>query len=214
MILPGLEKCGNDPAAYERGKWENDWRKHGCMADWGNLVSHATGLGLPEALKLHSEVLKRNLPEVKGFPVEVAPPPPAVPEEGFAEEADDRSSPNYSEEQLALRFAEQHIGRLQYVAPWGKWLIWDGRMWAVDDTWRVFNLARVLCRTTARDSNELDDSDKRKIASVNTVGHVGVRLAQADRLHAATVDQWDADPWLLNTPAGVVDLKTRKTSEP
>lgn len=26
--------------------------------------------------------------------------------------------------------------------------------------------------------------------------------------HAATVDQWDADPWLLNTPDGVVDLKT------
>ena len=26
--------------------------------------------------------------------------------------------------------------------------------------------------------------------------------------HAATTDQWDADPWLLNTPGGVVDLRT------
>src|SRR5262249_53784535 len=25
---------------------------------------------------------------------------------------------------------------------------------------------------------------------------------------AATVEQWDADPWLLNTPDGVVDLRT------
>ena len=33
-------------------------------------------------------------------------------------------------------------------------------------------------------------------------------LARADRRLAATVDQWDADPWLLNTPDGVVDLKT------
>jgi putative DNA primase/helicase len=32
------------------------------------------------------------------------------------------------------------------------------------------------------------------------------RLVRVDRVHAATVDQWDADPWLLNTPAGIVDL--------
>ena len=29
------------------------------------------------------------------------------------------------------------------------------------------------------------------------------RLARADRRHAATTDEWDADPWLLNTPGGV-----------
>jgi putative DNA primase/helicase len=33
------------------------------------------------------------------------------------------------------------------------------------------------------------------------------RLARADRAHAATVEQWDADPWLLNTPGGTVDLR-------
>ena len=37
------------------------------------------------------------------------------------------------------------------------------------------------------------------------------RLARADRRHAATTDEWDADPWLLNTPGGVVDLKTGRT---
>lgn len=45
------------------------------------------------------------------------------------------------------------------------------------------------------------------VASAKTVAAV-VRLAKADRRHAATVDQWDADPWLLNTPGGVVDLRT------
>jgi putative DNA primase/helicase len=33
-------------------------------------------------------------------------------------------------------------------------------------------------------------------------------LARSDRRLAATVDQWDADPWQLNTPHGVVDLTT------
>ena len=34
------------------------------------------------------------------------------------------------------------------------------------------------------------------------------RLARSDRRLAATAEQWDADPWLLNTPKGVVDLRT------
>ena len=46
-----------------------------------------------------------------------------------------------------------------------------------------------------------------KLASSSKVGGVE-RLARADRRHAATTDEWDADPWLLNTLGGVVDLKT------
>ena len=41
-------------------------------------------------------------------------------------------------------------------------------------------------------------------------------LARADRRIAATVDQWDADPMLLNTPDGIVDLRdgTVRKSDP
>jgi putative DNA primase/helicase len=34
------------------------------------------------------------------------------------------------------------------------------------------------------------------------------RLASADRRHAAVIEQWDADPWALNTQGGIVDLRT------
>jgi putative DNA primase/helicase len=33
------------------------------------------------------------------------------------------------------------------------------------------------------------------------------RLARADRHHAGTTDIWDRDPWVLNTPGGLVDLR-------
>ena len=33
------------------------------------------------------------------------------------------------------------------------------------------------------------------------------RLAKADRRIAATVNQWDPDPWQFNTPGGVIDLR-------
>jgi putative DNA primase/helicase len=46
-----------------------------------------------------------------------------------------------------------------------------------------------------------------KLAGASTVGGVE-RLAKSDRKHAATTDEWDADLWLLNTPGGVVDLRT------
>ena len=34
------------------------------------------------------------------------------------------------------------------------------------------------------------------------------RLARTDRRHAAAIEDWDRDPWLLNTPGGTVDLRT------
>jgi putative DNA primase/helicase len=51
------------------------------------------------------------------------------------------------------------------------------------------------------------------LASAATVAAVE-RLARADRRMAATASQFDADPWLLNTPDGVVDLRTGETRDP
>ena len=34
------------------------------------------------------------------------------------------------------------------------------------------------------------------------------RIAQSDRTFAVTAEIWDADPWLLGTPVGTVDLRT------
>jgi putative DNA primase/helicase len=61
----------------------------------------------------------------------------------------------------------------------------------------------VTCRHAAATCN----NDKIAVASGKTVAAVE-RLARSDRRLAATIGQWDADPWLLNTPDGVVDLST------
>ncbi|MGD0420626.1 MAG: phage/plasmid primase, P4 family [Xanthobacteraceae bacterium] len=133
----------------------------------------------------------------------------------FAEPADDNNDggldaeetrpPAFSDEALALGFAEQHAEHLRYVAVWGRWLRWDGVRWRSDDTLYAFHLARRRCREAAH------SCDKPKIsatlASAKTVAAVE-RLARSDRRIAATTDQWDTDLWALNTPAGVVDLRT------
>ena len=128
---------------------------------------------------------------------------PFAPTPGAARDADGRPSPD-SEDELALEFTRRHGEDWRYVAPWGKWLVWTGSKWQVEPTLRVFDLAREVCRETGE---FLGERHRRRNATAQTRNAV-VSLAQADRTHAATVDQWDRDPWLLGTPAGVVDLKT------
>jgi putative DNA primase/helicase len=117
---------------------------------------------------------------------------------------DESGLPVFSEIALAARFAEQHSGDLRYVAEWGQWMSWTGTHWKHDSTLHAFDLARHLCREVAPGFK-----NAHVIASAKTVAAVE-RLAKADRRLAATSDQWDADPWLLNTPDGTVDLKTGK----
>jgi P4 family phage/plasmid primase-like protien len=110
-----------------------------------------------------------------------------------------------TEDMLAVDFTSRNAEDWRYVAAWGQWLHWDGSRWRVEDTLRAFDLARSVCREAAvRESNP---NIAARIACAATVAAVE-RLAKADRRHAATVDQWDGHPWLLNTPGGVVDLET------
>ncbi|HVI86835.1 MAG TPA: phage/plasmid primase, P4 family [Dongiaceae bacterium] len=119
--------------------------------------------------------------------------------------ADNDVPPALSDEGLALRFAAMHADQLRYVAAWGQWLLWDGKRWQIDSTLRAFDLSRHICRASASQSEKPNVAAK--VASAPTVAAVQ-RLARADRRMAATVDQWDTDPWLLNTPGGTVDLRT------
>ena len=115
-----------------------------------------------------------------------------------------------TEDALALAFTRRYHRDWRYVAGWGRWLVWDGHRWRTEDTLAATDLIRSVCRQTAVRAD--NPKVAAKLASSGTVSGVE-RLARADRRHAATTDEWDADPWLLNTPGGVVDLRTgRKRS--
>jgi putative DNA primase/helicase len=113
--------------------------------------------------------------------------------------------PALSDEALALAFAARHASDLRYVAAWGRWYRYDGTRWQPDDTLAAFDLARHICREAAAECAKPKLASA--VASAKTVAAVE-RLAKADRRIAATIAEWDADPWLLNTPGGVLDLRT------
>lgn len=114
--------------------------------------------------------------------------------------------PQFSEEALALRFSRQYAASLRYVNEWGRWMSWDGMYWREDRTLDVFDRVRAVCRKASAECGNNEKAGIR-LASGITVAAVE-RLVRADRRHAAAVEQWDCDPWLLNTPSGTVDLLT------
>lgn len=115
--------------------------------------------------------------------------------------------PRLSEDDLALRFARRHGDELRYVAQLGKWMRWDAKRWVADTTLHVFDLARTVCREASAECGESQNATALRLASKASSAAVE-RLAASDRRHAATVEQWDSLPWLLNTPAGTIDLQT------
>lgn len=113
--------------------------------------------------------------------------------------------PEFSDEALALRYADRHADGLRYVAKWGKWFRWIGHKWEDEDTLYAFDLARALCREESARANK--SVTAKTVASAKTRAAV-VSLAREDRRIAAVVGQWDVDPWLLNTPGGTINLRT------
>jgi putative DNA primase/helicase len=109
-----------------------------------------------------------------------------------------------SEDNLAVVFTQVHGDRLRYVADWNRWLAFDGCRWAEVPEPFIWNLARPLLRECA-DRLADNPATRRKMTSKTTIASVA-SLARGDVL--AKAEQFDADPWLLNTPGGIVDLRT------
>jgi len=116
-------------------------------------------------------------------------------------------SPEFSEDALALDFTARHENDVRYVASWGKWFRWDGAHWHEDSILEIYDLARIICRESADRLLVERPGVAKQLTAANTVAAVE-RLARWDQRTAATVDQWDTDPWLLNTPKGAVELGT------
>lgn len=125
----------------------------------------------------------------------------------------------YSEESLASHFVGVHAKDLRYVAEWGCWMRWVDGKWVPEKTLLAFDLARAVAKHMARlvrVSSSIPDAARgkilRQILAKSTFAAIE-GIARADRAIAATSAQWDSDAWLLNTPAGVIDLKTGELAE-
>ncbi len=170
----------------------------------------ANGAGKPKAAPKKTSDKPKPTPKPKPAP---APEPPSnvVPLEKTSD--DIGMPPEYSEDSLAEAFSRKYKDSLIYVHPWGQWMIWENARWQTDETDVVMDLSRKVCKVFAAEANDRRDLGARamkiaeKLSKLMTFKAVK-QTAQSDRRHAAVPAQFDADQWILNTPDGVINLKT------
>lgn len=130
--------------------------------------------------------------------------------------ADDNSPPVYSDQWLAERVLEESGQQLRYVAAYGKWYVWDAGRWQPDAVLLADHLigaalrrqaALVLRRGATVQQQKLSEKLANDFCSANKLSAVRT-LLRADPRCAAPAAAFDNNPWLLNTPAGTVDLTT------
>lgn len=128
------------------------------------------------------------------------------------EENDDSAiPPAFSDSSLAGIFTATFGNELKYVAAWGKWFWWDQHHWVHDNILHAYDMARTVCNEQSIRLEEwLSGEGKspgpaKMVASAKTIASVE-KISRSDRLHRATTSQWDADQFLLNTPAGEINL--------
>jgi putative DNA primase/helicase len=118
----------------------------------------------------------------------------------------------------AQRFIERHGDNLRFVPAWGKWLVWSGRHWQVDDGCRVETLARDVVdevwrgveasmRTVERSEAVSMVSFAKATASANGIQHF-LSLARSEPGVPIKPAELDKNEWLLNCENGTIDLRT------
>ncbi|MBG0830533.1 bifunctional DNA primase/polymerase [Planomonospora sp. ID67723] len=113
-----------------------------------------------------------------------------------------------SDDGNALDLVERHGGIIRYCPERGRWLTWDGVRWE----WQPSSggLIREYAKQVARGLPEDDKAaiaHKKKTLSANGTSAMLLQ-AQTDVRIVVGLDDLDAHPWELNTPAGIVDLTT------
>lgn len=110
---------------------------------------------------------------------------------------------------IAYRLARTFSGHILYVADLKRWHVWDGQRWAEDITGRCHEYVRQVLHD-AFDEGLHDSELRQTVRSCQTANASDgiLRLASTMPELVVTSEDLDADPYLLNTPAGTFDLRT------
>lgn len=112
----------------------------------------------------------------------------------------------------AQRFALRWADRILYT-PGKGWLVFDGQRWKPDSFLHCMELAKRTARLIADEAQHLPDDQakavRRKFADSSlSKGSLERMIDLAKSLVMVDDNRLDADPWLLNTITGTIDLRT------
>ena len=122
---------------------------------------------------------------------------------------------NLSEVGNAERLVARHGADLRFCQAWGRWLVWDGRRFELDEVGAAVERAKETVRRFYALAAETSDDGRRKqilkhlqASETNRQIRGMLRLAESDPAIATRTSDFDADPWLLNVLNGTLELRT------
>ena len=125
------------------------------------------------------------------------------------------TTPNPTDLGNAMRLVALHGEDLRYCYTWGKWLVWDGKRWVIDDVGQVEFLAKDTVRNIyAEAARETSESRRREIAKWALSSEsrqrfsAMVALAQSEPGIPIKHDEPNRNRWLINCLNGTLDLRT------
>ncbi|MDA3956961.1 phage/plasmid primase, P4 family [Oceanispirochaeta sp.] len=127
----------------------------------------------------------------------------------------DERGEDYSDFFNARMMLEDYGEKIKFCAPWKKWLIWDGKRWAVDELGEIYELGRnsiealfaklIRCRDgeecMAMLSHARRSSTARKVESM-------LFIVKSDPRARISPDALDQDVFHLNCNNGIIDLRS------
>lgn len=115
------------------------------------------------------------------------------------------------------RLAAWHGKDLRYCGMWSKWLAWDGRRWRMDDTAEVERRAKQVSRGIAAEASRVAEADQATFKLLMAWGRSSESLQRRNAMIRSALsepqimivpDVLDANPWLLTTGTGTLDLRS------
>lgn len=204
--------------ALVRAAWEKDEAEH-FIGEVARLARDEEAADREAAVETTLRKIERGEP-VTGFRSLAKMLDPEVARRvaewlGLRADVEASSDAHATELGLAQRIAAQHADRIRYCWPWSSWLVWDGTRWARDREGEVVALGKETVHDLYRKAAAEPDEDARKKAvsyalrcEKESVLRAGLSLARTEPGIPVLPEGVDQDTFTLNTPSGVVDLRT------
>lgn len=126
----------------------------------------------------------------------------------------------------AERLRDRHGALIRYCEDRQEWRSWSSPVWCRNDSGPVYRFAAETARSIVAEARQLSDEQTRSRAGslqpsdrMRMLSHAEaseskraqeamIGLAAHMRPISCKADVFDRDPWLLNTPTGIVDLRS------
>jgi P4 family phage/plasmid primase-like protien len=133
---------------------------------------------------------------------------------GWSGRLDDETAEAFNNTDLgnSHRLVAWEGGDLRYCYPWGRWLVWAGCNWLVDDRGEVIKRAKATVSRIYQEAAAARDEETRKALAKHAISSESERKIKAMvELAKPEVSilpaELDADPWKLNVLNGTIDLR-------